>query len=197
MSLLARLIEAGTPAELIEEVAMMIAEKRAAEKAVQEAREKARDRQARKRERDLSRDVTQHNVTEGDAPVQGFSAPPNDIYSNPLHLSQNTKSGGRDAFPCPDWCEPAVWRDLKRNRKAKHLANTETAHRKFVTAVLGMADDEWPPGRLVEAIAANGWGGAYDPRQSQNDRKPANVRTPPSNRNTAELALAKLGMASG
>ena len=51
MSLLARLIEAGTPADLIEEVAMMIAEKRAAEKAMEEARAKARDRTERYRGR--------------------------------------------------------------------------------------------------------------------------------------------------
>lgn len=194
MSLIARLIEAGTPAELIEEVAMMVAEKRAAEKAMQEARDKARERQARKRERDLSRDVTQHNVTYCDSDCSPLSAPPNDIYSNPPHLSPIKQSGGRDAFPCPDWCEPAVWADLKRNRKSKRLANTATAHSQFLREIQKLADDHWPPGRLVEAIVARGWGGAYDPRDQG---KPSNGRTAPSNRNTAELALAKLGMAGG
>jgi hypothetical protein len=152
----------------------------------------------RKKAQDTECDVTSDVTSDASqAEITPPSAPPNDIYSNPPHHPPITQLGVRDAFPRPDWCQPAVWRDLKRNRKAKKLANTETAHRKFIAAVLAMADDDWPPGRLVEAIAANGWGGAYDPRQSQNDRKPANVRTAPSNRNTAELALAKLGMAGG
>jgi hypothetical protein len=197
VSLIARLIEAGTPAELIEEVAMMVAEKRAAEKAMQEARDKARERQARKRERDMSRDVTQHNVTECDIDRSPPCSPPNDIYSNPPLNPPITKSSVRDAFPCPDWCDRKVWADLKRNRKTKRLTNTETAHAEFLRDIAKLATDEWPPGEVVRAIVARGWGGAYDPRQSQNDRKPANVRTAPSNRNTAELALAKLGMAGG
>ena len=165
-------------------------------------RSAAAERQARYRERkkaeaeacDATSDVTRDASRCDETPPL---PPPNDIYSNPPLNPPNSQSGARDAFPCPEWCETAVWRDLKRNRAAKKLANTETAHRKFVAAVLGMADDEWPPGRLVEAIAANGWGGAYDPRTIQNDRKPRNDRSPPSNRNTAELALAKLGMAGG
>ena len=164
--------------------------------AEQEARadeKRAKDAERQRRHR-VSRNVTVTTRDERDSAETPPLSPPNDIYSNPPHDPPITKSGGRDAFPCPDWCEPAVWRDLKRNRKAKHLANTETAHRKFIAAVLGMADDEWPPGRLVEAIAARGWGGAYDPRD---DRKQTNGRAAPSNRNTAELALAKLGMASG
>ncbi len=197
MSLLARLIEAGTPADLIEEVAMMIAEKRAADRAVEDARAKARERQARKRERDQSRDVTECHVTECDGEATPLSAPPNDIYSNPPHLSPNSQTGARDAFPCPEWCEPAVWADLKRNRKAKRLANTATAHSQFLRDIAKLATDEWPPGEVVRDIAARGWGGAYDPRNATNDRKPRNDRPAPSNRNTAELALAKLGMAGG
>ena len=73
MSIIARLIEAGTPADIIEEVAMMIAEKRLSERSIDHARAKARERQARKRERDLSHDVTDCHVTERD---RAFPSPP-------------------------------------------------------------------------------------------------------------------------
>ena len=152
----------------------------------------------RKKAQDTECDVTSDVTSDASQPeITPPSAPPNDIYSNPPHHPPITKSSVRDAFPCPDWCDRKVWADLKRNRKTKRLTNTETAHAEFLRDIAKLATDEWPPGEVVRAIVARGWGGAYDPRQSQNDRKPANVRTAPSNRNTAELALAKLGMAGG
>ena len=151
-------------------------------------------KKAQETECDVTSDVTSDA---SQAEITPPSAPPNDIYSNPPHHPPITQLGVRDAFPCPDWCDRKVWADLKRNRKTKRLTNTETAHAEFLRDIAKLATDEWPPGEVVRAIVARGWGGAYDPRQSQNDRKPANVRTAPSNRNTAELALAKLGMAGG
>jgi hypothetical protein len=65
-----------------------------------------------------------------------------------------------------------VWSDLLKNRKSKRLTNTATAHTKFIRDLMAMVDDEWPPGRLLEAIVARGWGGAYDPRETRNDRQP-------------------------
>ncbi|ASK88482.1 hypothetical protein [Sphingorhabdus sp. SMR4y] len=165
MSLLARLIEAGTPAELIEEVAMMIAEKKVSEKAVEDARAKARERQARKRERDASRDVTQHNVTDCDEENPGLSLPPKEINSNPPTHTPVYKHHGREAFPKPDWAESGIWRDFLKNRKAKKLTNTETAHRRFLNDIAKLQTDEWPPGRLLEYAVGKGWGAIYEPEE--------------------------------
>lgn len=154
-------------------------------------REKDRERKRRQRARDAgdshaeSRDVTRTECDGEDAPL---SLPPNDNNSNPpTHTPVNNTPARGDNFPCPEWCEPQVWRDLKANRKTKRLANTPTAHKQFLRDIEKLADDEWPPGRLVEAIAARGWGGAYDPRD---DRKPKNDNrtSKPSGRNAAELA---------
>lgn len=184
------LIEKGLCAADIAEIAESLEQK--------PARSKAAERQARYRERvkareeadgvtsDVTRDVT--NVT-NHPPY----SPPNDIYSNPPLDPPNTQKGRAEDFPCPDWCDPAVWRDLKRNRRTKKLTNTPTAHKRFVQQIEAMADDEWPPGRLVQEIAAKGWGGPHDPR---NDRKPANdrpQRQPNSNSNALALAREKLG----
>lgn len=63
MSLLARLIESGAPADVIEEVAILIAEK----KMLDQQREKAAARQANKRKRDKGQEsVTQCHVTSRD-----------------------------------------------------------------------------------------------------------------------------------
>ena len=74
MSLLARLIEAGTPAALIEEVAMLLAEKKISDAAIADRREKDRNRQERKR----SRENTDCHVTERDSNNGAFPAPPNE-----------------------------------------------------------------------------------------------------------------------
>lgn len=185
MSLLARLIEAGTPADLVAEVARELARAEVAQEAIEQRRSKDRERQQRRRDNVTSRDTA--DVTETTPP----SAPPNDIYSTPPHHPPQHTIGARDDFPCPDWCEAEVWRDLKRNRKTKKLTNTPTAHKRFVDAVEAMADDEWPPGRLVEAIAALGWGGAHDPRKNRNPNND-NRRQGNSNQRTADLAAEKL-----
>lgn len=159
-------------------------------------------RQARYREakRNEASQVTESDACDASDVSTPLSAPPNDIYSNPPHHTPQHSSSGRDAFPCPDWCDPAVWRDLKRNRKAKNLANTETAHRLFLREIAKFVDDEWPPGRLVEAIVAKGWGGAYDPREASGKTgKSGNGRqgnSGNSNANAARLALEKLGLAN-
>lgn len=153
---------------------------------------RAKDAERQRRHRS-SRDVTVTACDRRDNEVSSpLSSPPNDIYSNPPHHTPptHTERAKPDDFPCPAWCDPAVWRDLKRNRRTKKLTNTPTAHARFVAAIEAMADDHWPPGKLVEAIAANGWGGPHDPRK---DRTPGNEpRQQPSNRNAADLTRAKL-----
>lgn len=126
--------------------------------------------------------------------------PPIDNNHTPSVISSNeetTPSAApqRSAFVKPEWCEDDQdWQDFLTNRKRKRLPNTASAYKGFLDDIARIADDEWPPGRLLKHAAAKGWGGIYDPREQG---KPANVRTAPSNRNTAELALAKLGMAGG
>jgi hypothetical protein len=70
------------------------------------------------------------------------------------------KTGG---FPKPDWAEQSVWNDLLANR--------------FVETVESMTSAGWPPAKLLEAIVAKGWGGAYDPRDNvghgQANQRPA------------------------
>lgn len=72
-------------------------------------------------------------------------------------------------FPRPDFADPQHWADLLTNRKQKRLPNTASAHAKMMADIARFADDEWPPGRLVQHAAEKGWGGIYDPRTGGND----------------------------
>lgn len=70
-----------------------------------------------------------------------------------------------DPYPRPEGVEPQPWADFLANRARKKMANTATAHKRLLTDLARLADDEWPPGRLLEFAAARGWCGIYDPRE--------------------------------
>lgn len=112
------------------------------------ARQK-RYRERLRNERDVTGDVT---------------PPPNDIYSNPPVLSPKASPSPKErgAFPKPDWADDGIWRDFLVNRKRKGLPNTATAHRKLLADIARLADVNWPPGRLLEAATARGWGAIYE-----------------------------------
>ena len=196
--------EAGAPMDAIliavEALESKQAEIDAAEaaKAQKRAKDAARKRAERAANLECPENVhgqsTDTARTVQDAPA--LSPSPKEINSNPhphTHPEETPRARKADNFPCPDWAEPQVWRDLKTNRRTKRLSNTPTAHRQFVRAVEGMADDAWPPGRLLEAIVAKGWGGAHDPRE---DRKPSNdyrSAKPTGTATAAQRAIASLG----
>lgn len=147
----------------------------------------AAERQARKRERDRHA-VT---VTRDESPL---SLPPNENNSNPpTHTppDMTTRARKADPFPRPDWCSEQIWNDLKANRKAKRLPNTASAHAKLLRDLEAMSDDDWPPGRLLEAIVARGWAAAYDPRENRNDRPPNFSRTAKPDPLLAMRAIAR------
>lgn len=134
---------------------------------------------------------------DGEARDAGHGWDTDGTNKNKENKETNTPNGvdipcAREAepFPCPDWCDPEVWRDLKHNRKQKRLANTATAHRSFLAKVEELAEDGWPPGEVVRQIAAKGWGGAYDPRD--NHKNQGNQRNGASGGSSGDGAIAEL-----
>ncbi|QPQ55581.1 hypothetical protein IC614_02975 [Allosphingosinicella flava] len=164
-----RMIEAGCPADLIADVALLAGEVSALE------RRRAADaqRQKDKRERDRgdgdshvtsrdSRDVTDEPLDKEKSPT-----PPKEINLFEEKITTpRARKGSASAFPCPDGVDPQHWEDFLANRKAKRLTNTPTAHRGILKSISELSDDEWPPGRLVQFAAENGWGSINDPRTS-------------------------------
>lgn len=173
--LMQAMADAGAPMEAIL-IAVRAIE--AAQDCIEQKRAVERDRKRRQRERDNHGTVTGQSQ---DSPVPPpLSRPPNENNSNPpTHTPPDVTTRARkaDPFPKPEWCSEQIWNDLKANRKAKRLPNTASAHAKLIRDLTAMADDDWPPGRLLEAIVARGWAAAYDPRDSRNDRPPNFSRT--------------------
>lgn len=138
---------------------------------------KAAIRQARYRERKEAESVTS-NVT-GD-----ITNPLNDIYSKPPPSVTKVTSGvgvkraSRDEYPKPEWADEKVWDDFKTNRKRKGKPNTASAYKRFCDDIARLSDDEWPPGRLLEHAAAEGWAGIYDPREKSNGSQNGHARQP-------------------
>lgn len=171
MSLSAAVIDAMvasgcTPEQMAAVIKADLAERDAA---LEVKRAKDAERQRRHR---ASRDVT---VTPSDSVTDPALSPaPNENNSNPhphTHPDMSTPPARKDPFPKPDFADPQHWTDLKANRKAKRLPNTPTAYAKFMRDIEQWVGDEWPPGRVLEAIVARGWASAqYDPRDAANDR---------------------------
>ncbi|MAM37520.1 MAG: hypothetical protein CL949_03225 [Erythrobacter sp.] len=71
----------------------------------------------------------------------------------------------------PEGTDPQHWADFLANRRRKRLPNTATAHKRLMQDIARLADDDWPPGRLIGHAAARGWAAIYDPRQdARHDR---------------------------
>ena len=175
------MVAAGASAEVL--AAAMKADLLEREGAVLAKREKDAERQRRHRERNaMSRDVT---VTGCDSVTDpSLSLPPNEKISNPpthTHPDITPARKGRD-FPMLDCTDPDTWADFLKNRRAKRLPNTATAHRKLQTDLADVsARTGWPPGEVFAACVARGWGAIYDPREQTNDRpkqRPSTARDP-------------------
>lgn len=140
------------------------------------SRSKGAERQARYRERNkASQSVTSDdNVTTTPAlspPNENNLTPP---IPTPEYIPPARK--GTD-FPMLDCADAALWRDFLKNRKAKNLSNTATAHKRLVNDLAAMAARTgWPPGEVFAACVAKGWGAIYDPRDKNNgnDRRNSN-----------------------
>lgn len=90
----------------------------------------------------------------------------------------------------PDGVSDMVWQDFQQLRKAKRAPLTETALA-AIEREAGAAG--WTLEAALSECSARGW----QAFKAAWVKETTNGRTAPSNRNTAELALAKLGMAGG
>lgn len=187
--------EAGAPMEAVL-IALRALEAKDAEIASRDAATAAR--RAKDAERKRTERASVHGQsTDSPRTVQddpSLSLPPNENNSNPpthTHPDVTTRARKADPFPRPDWCSEQIWNDLKANRKAKRLPNTASAHAKLLRDLEAMSDDDWPPGRLLEAIVARGWAAAYDPRENRNDRPPNFSRTAKPDPLLAMRAIAR------
>jgi hypothetical protein len=174
--LLNRLAAAGTPMDLIMEVAETLADAKAAERLLDRRREKDR---LRKRAHSVDSAETVESAESVEIPSP--QSPPLKSTPDPEKITppltpQPQPSAARkaDPFPRPEWADPQVWLDLLANRRKKNLANTASAHRKLLADIERLVDDHWPPGRILEAAVSRGWGAIYAGCKDDDDRSQAN-----------------------
>jgi hypothetical protein len=147
----------------------------------------AGERMARYRARKDTRNVTRN------APLNEVSNPPEENTTGAKAPSVKP-AGKADIFVCPEGVEPAHWRDFMENRKRKHLARTQTAYDAILGDLAALADDEWPPGRLVQHAAGKGWGSINDPRTSFNGQPSSQQRRAEHGTDSlTAIALQRLG----
>ena len=178
--LLARLIEAGTPAALVAEVAMLAARADAAGEAIEKRRAVDRDRQTRRRHA-TSRDITLDSVTARDITDEPSPSPPPLLppqtppitpppLPHPEGFNASARKGRASGWACPEGVDPGHWADVLVNRESKRLANTATAYAGILRDLAKLSDDEWPPGRIIQHAAERGWGAIFDPRPQNGNR---------------------------
>ena len=166
--------EAGAPLEAIlialeamEQRDQVIEEKRAGERE-RKQRQRAKQREAVGTVTGQSRDS--HGDISTDPSLSRPLSPQTPQTPTHTHPDITPARKGRD-FPMLDCTDAETWADFLRNRKAKRLPNTASAHRKLQTDLAGMAARTgWPPGEVFAACVARGWGAIYDPRETTNDR---------------------------
>lgn len=166
-ALVAKLIQAGTPAELVAEVAMELARAEAASEILE--RRRMKDRERKRDVPRISAESTENAETAEIQPKVSFDKetsprPPKEIKTIPCEREPR-------AWALPAGVSLQVWTDFLSNRKRKKLGQTETAWKSFnddlsrVSAQTGI-----PPPELIRQCTAKGWGAIYDPRDQANER---------------------------
>lgn len=153
--LLARLIADGASADIVAEVAMLLAEKRLLDD--RRAGERQRKQAQRNREKDNECHVTSRDVTGQDGTSQAppLSRPPNEINSNPpTHTPPDNKPARGKSVGKPDGVKDQTWRDFVAMRNRKRAPITETA----MAGILREADKAgWPIERALAESVTRGW----------------------------------------
>jgi uncharacterized protein YdaU (DUF1376 family) len=106
-------------------------------------------------------------ISEGNAP------PPPPPVSTDVETVQDAShpSPRANPFPRPAWADKQTWSDWMAVRKKKRATNSATAYAGFLSDIERLADDEWPPPRLLQFAVSRSWAGIYDPREEGNGRQ--------------------------
>lgn len=126
-------------------------------------------RQARYRERNEASQIVTSDADVTPLPALNKSPQTPKINPTPLVHTHETRTRG-STWPCPEGVNPTHWSDFLANRKRKRLVNTQTAFDGVLSDLTDLANDEWPPGKLVQLAAAKGWGSINKPDGYQNGR---------------------------
>ncbi len=171
--LLARLIAAGTPADLIAEVAMLAARAEVDKEAIEARRSKDRDRQAARRHV-TSRDIADvADVTLDPAPLSSPLSFPPDPQTNPPYnppTPTNPVRAKSSGFGPPAKVSTEAWDGFCKQRKKRM---TQIAFDGIVERLAEHTNDLWPPDRLVRLAIERGHETIWPPPKDERNGRPA------------------------
>lgn len=198
--LMQAMMDAGAPVD-----AILIAMRALDEKDALIAARRASDRDRKRKQRGTvtgqSRDVDGTVTDEILPPLSPPKVFPEPLSNTPPISPQPTTVAARKAepFPKPEWADADVWADLLINRKRKNLPNTASAHRKLLNDIGKLTDDNWPPGRILEAAVSRGWGAIYAGCKDDEDGRTitrANYRSASGPKPDPTLAIVRAAIAA-
>lgn len=178
-ALIAKLISAGTPAELIAEVAMELAHAQAVQNAAE--RRKAKDRERKRFPRNSTEAA---ECAESPSPFEVSPGNPLPNSSNqsksPLNppavfeeKKQAIASCLRVAFPCPDGVSAEQWASFRSQRK-KNL--NPRSYLLLCNKLKALAEAGWPPGDMIDLAIERGWETVFEPRSQANGSNVTSLR---------------------
>lgn len=92
-------------------------------------------------------------------------------------------------FLCPEGVDADHWRDYLTARRRKRCTNSPTAYAAVLRDLNNFADDDWPPGRLVQRSAEKGWASIINPHDQDTRHGHRNSKDGPANGNAMVRAV--------
>lgn len=172
--LLRRLIEAGTPAELVAEVAMLAGDAAALER----RRAADRARQQSLRDEKASHDVTLRHVTSRDtADVTGPGSLDKESPQTPKEIKPSREVNTLPAcatLDLPEGVSDEMWGQYRAMRQKIRKPLSPHAEQLALKHLRQFAEDGHPPGPIIEAAIVGSYQGLFPPKGSKNGqhRKP-------------------------
>ena len=181
--LIARLIEAGTPAALVAEVATELARAQASVEVLETRKAKDRERKRSKEFRGTprnSKESAEFQESPPDGSPKEYNQTPSlapraktEAKASSKSLAENEKREAiasclRRAFPSPDGVTAEQWGAFRKQRK-KPL--NERSYTLLVNKLQQLAEDGWPPGEMIDLAIERGWETVFPPRNFGNERR--------------------------
>jgi len=165
-ALIAKLIEAGTPVDLVGEVAMELARAQALQEVIDQRKAKDRERKRSPRNSEESTEIAeiQESPSLEVSPQTPLPNPTRSSPYNPPILEEKRQAVAsclRRAFPPPDGVTDEQWAAFRKQRRK---ALNERSYTLLVNKLTKLAAEGYASGELIDLAIERGWETVFAPR---------------------------------
>jgi hypothetical protein len=189
-ALLARLIEAGTPAELVGEVAMELARAQAIQEQAEKRKTKDRERKRNSADSTENAEIQENPCSLEVSPQTPLPKPINPSPLNPPIFEEKREAVAsclRRAYPPPEGVTEEQWEAFRKQRKK---ALNERSYALLSNKLAELSGQGHKPGALIDLAIERGWETVFPPRDFDKGSAPAKIT------DKAQIAANKRGMAA-